>query len=271
MSTHRLVEGCSTGTSATSQLEAVTVLAFLETACFGAVITSVPGPAVVDDNGVVDHVEVPVVVAVSPCTASVELRSGTGKQLAGETVGIAAAFAVALSSLVVAGVVVLVGVAVDDLVVAAIGVAWIELRRATDGERLGLLDAEVLEHAYLQARVVVPAEDATLDDVVRALHLHAVVLGVLEHQSVESPVVCQVVDVDATGHLEAHFGGVVHARAVDNDLANSIFRPGTQFAAQVGRGLQGGNLDALADVVSSLVNEDAVASLHQLHRLVDGQ
>ncbi len=36
-----------------------------------------PSPAVVDDHRVIDHIEVPVVIAVGPGTATVELGAGT--------------------------------------------------------------------------------------------------------------------------------------------------------------------------------------------------
>ena len=52
-------------------------------------ITSMPGPATVDDHRVIDHIEVPVVIAVGPCSATVELCAGAGKQFAGKAVGIA--------------------------------------------------------------------------------------------------------------------------------------------------------------------------------------
>ena len=159
------------------------------------------GPAVVDDHGMIGHVEIPVVIAVVPSTAAVELGAGTGEQLHGKTVSVATVIRTAVSLCVS----ILVGVAVDDLVVAAVGVAGIELGCAADGERLGLLNLPVLIHTNLQTGVVVIAEGAALHDVVRALHLHTVVLGMLQRQSVESPVVGQMVNIDTTGLLEGNF------------------------------------------------------------------
>ena len=157
-----------------------------------------PSPAVVDNHRMIDHIEVPVVIAVGPCTTAVELSAWSREQLTCEAVGIT----MVVTAIVGTGIVVLVGVAVDYLIITAIGVSWVELWRSANGERLCFLNLPVLEHTYLQACIVVPAEDTTLNDVIRAFHLHAVVLSVLQHQAVESPVVGQVVDIDTTSHLE---------------------------------------------------------------------
>ena len=181
MGTHRLVEGGATGTATTAEFEAVAVLALAAI----LQITCVPGPTMVDDHRVVHHVKVPVVVAVGPGATAVELSAGAGEELAGKAVGIAAVVA----AVIAAQVGVLVGVAVDDLVAATVGIVRIVLRLSADGQRLRLLNGKVLVHAYLQTGIVVPTEHAALDDVVRPLHLHTVVLSVLQHQSVERPVV----------------------------------------------------------------------------------
>ena len=64
---------------------------------------------------------------------------------------------------------------------------------------------------------------------------------------------------------------MVHVRAVDNHLAHSILWPRTQLTARVRSGVQGRNLDSLANDVRSFVNQDAVTWLHQFHCLVDSQ
>ena len=52
MGAHRLVEGGTTGTATTAELEAVAVLALAAV----LQVAGVPGPAVVDDDGMIDHV-----------------------------------------------------------------------------------------------------------------------------------------------------------------------------------------------------------------------
>ena len=64
---------------------------------------------------------------------------------------------------------------------------------------------------------------------------------------------------------------MIHVRAVDDHLANGILRPGTQFTAEVGTGIQCGNLDTLGYHVGTLVYQDTVARLYDFHSLVDGQ
>ena len=194
--TRRLVEGSTSGRASASQLETVAVLALRAV----LLVAGMPRPAVVDNHGVVDHVEVPVVVGVCPCAASVELSARTGEQLACKAVGVAMVVGAAVSHCVV----VLIRVAVDYLVIAAVGIAGVELWLPADWERLGFLNGEIFEHAYLQACVVVPAEHAALYNIVGAFYLHAVVLGVLKRQPVESPVVGKVVHIYATRLLEGN-------------------------------------------------------------------
>jgi hypothetical protein len=81
-----------------------------------------PSPAVVDDHRVIDHIEVPVVIAVGPGTATVELGAGTREQFAGKTVGIATVVSAVIGSTVV----VLVSIAIDNLIITAVDIARIK-------------------------------------------------------------------------------------------------------------------------------------------------
>ena len=198
--TGRLVEGSTTCCTTATELEAVTVDTLYHTTTGIGIVTCMVCPAVVDYYRVICHVEVPVVVGVIPCTASVELCARTREQFNSKTVGVATV----VRSTVCLGVSVLVRVAVDDLVVTAVRVVRVELRSTADRERLCLLNREVLEHTNLQTSVVVVAEGTTLNDIVRTLHLHTVVLGMLQNESVECPVVGKVVDVDTTRLLEGN-------------------------------------------------------------------
>ena len=215
----------------------------------------------------ISHIEVPVVIGIIPCTTAIKLGAGAGKQLNGKAVGVTTVIRAAERLQIR----ILVGVAIDDRVVTAVRIVRVEFRSTANRERLGLLYLPVLIHTYLQACIVIETEDAALHDVVRALHLHTVVLGMLEHETVESPVVGHVVYIDATRLFELYFGSGIHICAVDNDLAHGIIWPGPHLTAQVWSGLKRGNLDAFGNHVGSLVNQDAVTGLHQLQRLVDGQ
>ena len=93
----------------------------------------------------------------------------------------------------------------------------------------------------------------------------------LEHQPVERPVVGFMVHIDTASHLEVGHHGMVHRRTVNNNLTHSLLGPGTHLAPLFGRGGECGNLDAFADDVGSLVDEDTVAGLHCLNGLVDGE
>ena len=263
MCSHGLVEGSTSGRTSAPQFEAVAVAYLL--ACGG--IACMPSPAAVDDYGVIHHIEVPVVIAIGPCTASVKLCSRTREELACKAVGIAAI----VGAIICATIVVLVGITVDDLVVTTVGIARIELWSAANGKRLGLFDGEVLVHTYLQSCVVVPTEDASLNDVIGTFYLHAVIFGILKHKAVEGPVVGFMIHVDAASHLEIRHRGVVHRRAVDDNLPNGILGPCTHLATTFCRCRQGGNLDALADGVCAFMNKDTVTSLHLLDSFVDGK
>ena len=90
-----------------------------------------------------------------------ELCSRTGEEFTCESICITAV----VRAVVASQVAIVVRVAIDDFVIAAELIVWIELGCA-GWQRLCLLDAEVLVHAYLQACVVVVVEDASLNYVV---------------------------------------------------------------------------------------------------------
>ena len=162
-------------------------------------------PAGINDDRMVDHIEIPVVIAVSPCPTTMKLRSRTGEELTGKAVGITTI----IGTVVASQITIVVRVAVDDLIISAELIVRVELRRS-GRQRLRLLDVEVFVHTYLESCVVVVVKDASFNDVVRTLHLHAVVLGIADDQAVECPVVSEVVHIDATPHLEFALCGVVH-------------------------------------------------------------
>ena len=169
MSAERLVEGRPTAGASTTQFESVAILPLTAIGQVSGMVS----PAGIDDNGMVYHIQVPVVVAVGPCPASVKLCARSREEFACEPVGITSI----VGAVVASQVPVVVGVAIYDLVVSAELVAGVELRCAS-GQIFCLLDTEVLIHSYLQSGVIVVVEDTPLYDVVRPLPLHAIILGI---------------------------------------------------------------------------------------------
>ena len=189
----------------------------------------------------------------------------TRKQFHGKTISIATVIAAAIRLQVG----ILIRVTVDHLVVTAISEIRIERRLTLDGERLCLLDRKVLKHTYLQTCIVVPTEHTTFNDVVGTFYLHTVVQRILQGQTIECPIVCQVVHIDTARLLKLDFRRSNHIFTVDNHLADSIFRISTHFATQIRIGGQLRNLQTLGDIVCTFMYQDTVSCLHQLQGFSD--
>ena len=129
-------------------------------------------PAIVNDHRMIDHVEIPVVITVGPSATTMEFRTRAGKQLTGKTIGIAV-----VRTVIAATVIIVIGVTINDHVTATELVPGIELWRSR-WQRLGLLDTEILIHAYLQTCIVIVMENALFDDVIGTFHLHAVIFRI---------------------------------------------------------------------------------------------
>ena len=135
--------------------------------------TGLPGPTFGDDDIVVGFEEIPRIVAVMPCTTTDEAVALTIMHLAGKAVGIGA-----VVSIIVA---VMVRVAINDIIIGAIG--SIVLRNTR--ERI----TELMSEAQLQARIQVIRKLTAFYAVMRPFQFDAIVGRMGNMQAKQPPVV----------------------------------------------------------------------------------
>ncbi len=82
---YRLCKGSTSGRTSTTEFKAIAITPRRTVGIF----SSVPHPAVIDYDRVINHIQIPVVVGVIPCTAAMKLGSGPRKQFGSKTIGIA--------------------------------------------------------------------------------------------------------------------------------------------------------------------------------------
>ena len=108
-------------------------------------------------------------------------------------------------------------------------------------------------------------ENTLLHDVVRTLYFHAVVFSIANSQSLEVPIVSEMIDVNASSHLEFFHLGMMHSRTIDDDFFS---RYSPHIASLFGRSSLFGNLDTFANHVSATMYPYRITRFADFHGLV---